>query len=173
MTLALNYHPLNLSLKHTRTYFVALALIAGNLLLPQLCHFLPVQNAGPVLLPIYFLTLIGAYKYGLKVGLLTAVLSPVFSTLAFGMPAMAMLPVILIKSVLLACFAAYIAATSQKLSLLHLAAVVVGYQLVGGLAEWAITGSFQAAIGDIVTGWPGLLLQITFGYIVLRLLEKK
>ena len=32
---------------------------------------------GPAMLPIYFFTLIGAYKYGFKVGMLTAVLSQI------------------------------------------------------------------------------------------------
>ncbi|MDO9153660.1 MAG: ECF transporter S component, partial [Paludibacter sp.] len=65
-----------------KTYMFATAFIAGNLLLPQLTHLVP--NGGPMLLPIYFFTLIAAYKYGVHVGLLTAVLSPVINSLLFG-----------------------------------------------------------------------------------------
>lgn len=154
-----------------KTYMVAALFIAGNIVLPQLCHLIP--HGGMILLPIYFFTLIAAYKFGWKAGLLTAVLSPVVNSLCFGMPALALLPVILVKSSLLAVFAALAASRFQKVSLLLLAAVVVAYQLVGGVAEWAITGSLDAALQDFRLGYPGMLLQIAGGYAVLRYLLKK
>ena len=55
---------------NVKTYLFALLFVAGNIALPQLCHLVPA--GGPTLLPIYFFTLIAAYKYGFKVGLLTA-----------------------------------------------------------------------------------------------------
>ncbi len=154
-----------------KTYMVAALFIAGNIVLPQLCHLIP--QGGMILLPIYFFTLIAAYKFGWKAGLLTAVLSPVVNNLCFGMPALALLPVILVKSSLLAVFAALAASRFQKVSLLLLAVVVVAYQLVGGVAEWAITGSLDAALQDFRLGYPGMLLQIAGGYAVLRYLLKK
>lgn len=154
-----------------KTYMVAALFIAGNIVLPQLCHLIP--QGGMILLPIYFFTLIAAYKFGWKAGLLTAVLSPVVNNLCFGMPALALLPVILVKSSLLAVFAALAASRFQKVSLLLLAVVVVAYQLVGGVAEWAITGSLDAALQDFRLGYPGMLLQIAGGYAVLRYLQKK
>lgn len=154
-----------------KTYMVAALFIAGNIVLPQLCHLIP--QGGMILLPIYFFTLIAAYKFGWKAGLLTAVLSPVVNSLCFGMPALALLPVILVKSSLLAVFAALAASRFQKVSLLLLAVVVMAYQLVGGVAEWAITGSLDAALQDFRLGYPGMLLQIAGGYAVLRYLLKK
>ena len=90
------------SLKHSnvKTYLFALLFVAGNIALPQLCHLVP--YGGPTLLPIYFFTLIAAYKYGFLVGLLTAILSPVINHLLFAMPSEAVLPILLIKSSLLA-----------------------------------------------------------------------
>lgn len=84
---------------NVKTYLFVLLFVAGNIALPQLCHLVPA--GGPTLLPIYFFTLIAAYKYGFKVGLLTALLSPVINHLLFAMPAAAVLPAILIKSGLL------------------------------------------------------------------------
>lgn len=69
---------------NVKTYLFALLFVAGNIALPQLCHLVPA--GGPTLLPIYFFTLIAAYKYGFKVGLLTAILSPVINHLLFAMP---------------------------------------------------------------------------------------
>ena len=60
----------SLEYKDARTYWVAALFIVGNIALPQLCHLLPA--GGPTLLPIYFFTLVAAYKYGWKVGVLTA-----------------------------------------------------------------------------------------------------
>ncbi len=154
----------------TKTYLLATAFVAGNLILPQLAHFVP--NGGPTLLPIYFLTLIAAYKYGIKVGLLTAVFSPLVNSLLFGMPMAAMLTVILSKSVLLAIAAGFIAHKTAKITLLNLLTVVLAYQLIGGAAEWLITGSFSAALQDFTMGYPGMLIQVLGGYLILKALAK-
>lgn len=161
----------SLSYSNVKTYMVAALFIAGNIILPQLCHLIP--QGGMILLPIYFFTLVAAYKYGWKAGLITAVLSPAVNSLCFGMPALALLPVILVKSSLLAAFAAFAASRFRKVSLLLLAAVVVAYQLAGGMAEWAITGSLDAALQDFRLGYPGMLLQIAGGYAVLHYMLKK
>jgi hypothetical protein len=61
----------SLSYKETKTYLFAALFIAGNIVLPQFCHLFP--QGGLIFLPIYFFTLVGAYKYGMSVGLLTAI----------------------------------------------------------------------------------------------------
>ena len=83
-----------------------------------LFHLVP--YGGPTLLPIYFFTLIAAYKYGFLVGLLTAILSPVINHLLFAMPSEAVLPILLIKSSLLAGASALAARTIKSVSLLAL-----------------------------------------------------
>ena len=72
---------------NTKTYLFAAMFVLGNLLLPQLAHLVP--QGGFIFLPIYFFTLIAAYKYGIHVGLLTAILSPLANYLIFGMPPVA------------------------------------------------------------------------------------
>lgn len=151
-----------------RTYLAAALFIAGNIVLPQICHLVPM--GGLRWLPIYFFTLIGAYKYGWRVGLLTALLSPLANSALFGMPAAAMLPAILLKSVLLAAAAGFAARRFGRVTLPLLAGVVVFYQLLGSLGEWAYTGSAAAALQDIRIGIPGMLAQVVGGYAVLRYL---
>lgn len=150
---------------------VALLFTAGNIILPQLCHLMP--QGGLIWLPIYFFTLVAAYKYGWKAGLLTAMLSPVINSVAFGMPATSMLPIILIKSLLLASAAGYAAYKFKSFSLLTVAAVVVAYQVAGSLIEWAISGSLVAALQDIRLGLPGILVQIFGGYLFIKYLIGK
>lgn len=161
----------SLNYKEAKTYLFATLFVLGNIALPQLCHLIP--QGGFIFLPIYFFTLIGAYKYGMRVGLLTAILSPIINCLLFGMPALAMLPAILVKSVVLAIAAALIARRTQKVSLLLIFAVVLTYQFVGGIFEAIQTGSITASLQDIRLGLPGLLFQIFGGWAFIRFLIRK
>ena len=156
----------SLNYRESKTYLFASLFVVGNLLLPQICHLFPL--GGSIWLPIYFFTLIGAYKYGWRVGILTALFSPLVNNTLFGMPNMEMLPIILIKSTLLAFIASYTAAKFQKISLPLIAGVVVSYQILGGLAEWLVVNSFHTAIQDFRLGLPGMALQILGGWTIIR-----
>lgn len=159
-----------LNYRDAKTYLMALLFVAGNILLPQLCHLVP--QGGLVLLPIYFFTLIGSYKYGITVGMLTAILSPLANHVLFGMPPAPVLPILLMKSTFLAIAAAYVAHRFGRVSLWAVALSVVAYQAIGMLAEWGLTHSLHAALQDITLGLPGILLQIFGGYMLLRYLAK-
>ncbi len=161
----------SLDYSHVKTYWVAALFVLGNILLPQLCHLVP--QGGVTWLPIYFFTLVGAYKYGWKVGLLTAVASPLVNSVLFGMPAVGALPIILFKSVMLAVAASMVASRSQRASVLLLAAVVLAYQVLGSLGEWVLTGSLYEAMQDFRIGIPGMLLQIVGGYLVINYLIRR
>lgn len=154
-----------------KTYVLSALFISGNILLPQIAHLVP--QGGLIFLPIYFFTLLAAYKYGMAAGIMTAVMSPLINHLLFGMPPLAVLPVLLFKSVSLAVLAALVASKFRKLSMSLLALVVVGYQVVGGAFEWMYVGEFSAALQDFTLGWPGMLLQLLGGYVVLKWLIKQ
>lgn len=123
----------SLEYKEAKTYLTASLFILGNVIVPQLFHLIP--QGGVIWLPIYFFTLVGAYKYGWRVGLLTALTSPIVNSLLFGMPHAAGLPAILLKSVLLAVFAGMAAARFRKASLWMLLSVVLAYQQSGHLVS--------------------------------------
>ena len=155
----------NYGLNELKTYLFVFLFVAGNIILPQLCHLIP--DGGKMFLPIYFFTLVASYKYGVKVGLMTAVLSPIINSLLFGMPAFAILPAILTKSVVLALAASFVANKTHKISIINLLIVILTYQCVGTLAEWAMTSSFYVAIQDFRIGVPGMVLQIVLTYFLL------
>ena len=159
-----------MSYRDSRAYMTAALFVVGNIVLPQLCHLVP--QGGLVWLPIYFFTLVAAYKFGLTAGLLTAIASPVVNSLLFGMPAAASLPIILIKLVLLALAAAFIASRVRGVALWAVALAVVAYQGIGMMAEWGMTGSLTAALQDIRLGWPGMLVQIFGGFAIIKLIKK-
>lgn len=160
-----------LSYTDVRTYVMSTLFVLGNIVLPQLFHLVP--QGGMMWLPIYFFTLVGAYKYGWKVGLLTAVFSPTVNSLLFGMPMPQVLPAILLKSVLLALAAGYVAHRCNKATLPLLLATVLLYQVVGTLGEWAMCGDFMLAIQDFRIGIPGMLLQMFGGYAVINYIIRK
>ncbi|MFT3739667.1 MAG: ECF transporter S component [Breznakibacter sp.] len=158
----------SLSYSQARTYMLAAAFVLGNVVVPQLFHLIP--RGGLIFLPIYFFTLVGAYKYGWKVGLLTAVASPLANSALFGMPVIAMLPVLIAKSTLLAFAAGLAAMYFKRLSIAILTLVVLAYQLAGTLVEWAIVGDLLKAVQDFRLGLPGMALQIFGGYLAIKYL---
>ncbi|MCH5345716.1 MAG: ECF transporter S component [Muribaculaceae bacterium] len=161
----------SLGARDYRTYIFSALFVLGNIILPQICHLAP--NGGHIFLPIYFFTLIAAYKYGWQVGLLTAIASPLVNHFLFGMPPTAVLPSILIKSTLLAGGAAYAAHRFRSVSLLLLLAVVLFYQVAGSLIEGALHGSLAAGLVDFRLGLPGMAIQVIGGYLTLRYILNK
>ena len=148
------------------TYWTAALFIIGNIAMPQLFHAIPA--GGMTWLPIYFFTLIGAYKYGWRVGILTAIASPLLNSALFGMPAATALPAIMLKSILLAVIAGYTSQRFQKASIALLTAVVLGYQITGTLGEWLMTADIHLALQDFRIGIPGMLLQILGGWLLIN-----
>ena len=80
----------SLGYDQAKTYWIAALFVAGNVLLPQWCHLVP--QGGVRWLPIYFFTLIAAYKYGWRAGMLTAVASRLMYSAQCGMPVADTLP---------------------------------------------------------------------------------
>ena len=160
------YH---LDFDQLKTYLFVTLFVAGNIIFPQLCHLIP--NGGHIFLPIYFFTLIASYKYGMKVGVMTAVLSPAVNSILFGMPAAAVVPSIMIKSVFLAIAASWVAEKSNKVSLWSVLVVILSYQLFGSLVEWIMTGSLYAAAVDFRLGVPGMLIQWLGGFLFIKYMK--
>ena len=77
----------------------------------------------------------------------------------------AVLPAILLKSILLATGAGFVAGYFKKVSLGLLVLIVAFYQIFGTLGEWMMQGDFYLAIQDFRIGIPGMLLQIIGGYL--------
>lgn len=157
--------------REVRTYLAASLFVLGNIALPRFFHLFP--QGGVTWLPIYFFTLVGAYKYGWRVGLLTAVLSPLVNSVLFGMPPVAALPAILLKSLLLAVTAGYTAFRFKRASLVLLVGVVLAYQFAGTLGEWLMKGDFYLAVQDFRIGIPGMLLQVFGGYLFINRFIRK
>ena len=165
-TAKLNY----LNLGNVKTYTLATLFVIGNLVFPQLAHLIP--QGGYILLPIYFFTLIAAYKYGFFVGMLTAIFSPLINSMIFGMPPVAVLPAIMIKSVVLVIAASLASKHFGKVSFIGVLLAVVAYQFVGTAFEWILTQNLHIALQDIRLGMPGILVQVVGGFFVLKFMGR-
>lgn len=161
----------SLEYNHAKTYWIAALFVAGNILLPQLYHLVP--QGGVRWLPIYFFTLIAAYKYGWRAGLLTALASPLANAVLFGMPHWSVLPAIVLKSVLLALVSGFAASHFKRASLLLLVGVVLAYQSLGTLGEWAMKGDLFLAVQDFRIGLPGMAVQIVGGWVFINRLIRR
>lgn len=151
-----------LTLDNWRTYLFATLFTAGNIALPQLCHLVP--QGGLLFQPIYLFTLIAACRWGWRVALLTALVSPLLNTLWFGMPSVAMLPVVLLKSVVLALGVSWAMTSKVRKPLWVAVLFIIGAQLLGGVAEWALLSS-------ATTLWlclPGVALQVVVASLIGR-----
>ena len=145
---------LPLTFSNIRTYLLASLFVLGNIVLPQLCHLIP--QGGIMFQPIYAFTLIAACFFGWRVALLTAVVSPLANYLLFAMPSAAMLPVVWIKSVVLALCVSKAAVCRSEWRMPLLVLSIVGTQVVGFAAEWTILG----ALPSFLISLPGVVLQI-------------
>ncbi len=167
---ATDFRQQSLSVSQLRFHMFVTLFIAGNLILPIIAHAIP--QGGKIFLPIYFFTLIAAYRFGFAAGLATALISPLANYYLTGMPPAAVLPVILVKSALLAAAASWVAHSTQKISLLHITAVVAIYQFLGLLFEWAYKKSLILSLSDFHIGLPGIIVQIVGGYFLLLWLKE-
>ena len=149
-----------------RTYLLALAFVACNMVLPQVFHLIP--QGGFIFAPLSLVILAGSYKFGWKTGLLAAVLSPFVNHLVFGMPALDVLSVMTSKLMILAIIAGLTAQYFNKITIPLLVGVVLVSELIGGLVELALTGNIAFTIADFTIGWPGLLLQVFGTYIIIK-----
>lgn len=160
----------SLSYSEMRTYMMAALFVACNIVLPQLFHLVP--QGGIIFAPLSLVILVGACKFGWRVALLAAVASPIVNHLLFGQPAAGVMALMAVKLSLLAMIAGLAVQHFKKVSVWLLVGTVLAAELLGGLVEFAFTGTLAATVADFTIGWPGLLLQVFGTYGILKLWAK-
>lgn len=161
----------SLSLNERKSYLLTTLFIIANVLLPQLFHTL--NLGGERFLPILLFTLVSAAAYGLSVGMLTAILSPVASMLLFGMPSPEMCIILVAKGITLALVLGYFAGKFSKISLKNIITSIIAYQVVGIIVSTLVLGSIDGALSSVLISYPAMLLQLTLGTIIIKYLPKK
>lgn len=147
----------SLTLRDGRTYGLSALFVAGNTLLPLVFHLVP--NGGQMFLPIFFFTLLGAWRYGLTVGLMAGLFSPLFSHLVMGMPSTAMLAPVAAQSIITAVLAALVARRVEKTTIAAVATVAVASMVLGLAVERLMVDTGTPMATAFVTAVPGMALQ--------------
>lgn len=148
------------SFKDLRLFALASIFTVANVLTPIIIHrFIPA--GGQMFLPLYFFSLLAGLMYGWRVGVVTGLASPVLSFLLTGMPPVMILGFVLLKSSILG-FSSGIFSKRLTKFWPYLPAVfaVALTQAIGIVAIMAFTNKSGLALSDILTGYPGLILQI-------------
>jgi hypothetical protein len=152
-----------------KRFLITAAMVLGNLVLPFAVHQIP--DAGRILLPIFFFTLIGGWRFGAQVGILTALLSPLANHYLTGMPPAAALQDLMLQGALLGALASLVAARRPKASLALLAVVVLAHQALT-LIPVAMHSGLHQGLATFKLHLPGLLLLVLGGFAALRLLDR-
>lgn len=155
-----------LTLRDYSTYLWMLAFVAGNVLGPQLCHIVPM--VGKMLLPIMLFTMIAAVRFGLSCAMLTAIVSPLISSLVFGMPTGIMLAAVLMKSLVIALVFGFWRERKGTFTIWNLLALAVGVQLFCFVTEGAFMFGFATSWANLLISWPGVIIQVGACYFVLK-----
>lgn len=152
--------------------------LALGLVLPQMFHFLPIANAGKIMLPMHIPAILAGYLLGRQSGMIVGLFSPVLSCLMFQMPAPPFLPIMAVE-LLVYGLAAGTVGTKIKSNYLSLIVVLIAGRIASAVMYMVMANVFgmhqfnmhMFAVG-LATGVPGVILQIVIIPPMIKLLRK-
>ncbi|TJX13445.1 ECF transporter S component [Tissierella creatinini] len=143
-------------------------LLAAGLVLPMVFHMF--SMTGPVFLPMHIPVLIGGMLLPPAFALLLGVITPVMSSILTGMPVV--FPMAIIMAFELGTYALSASIATRKLKLNPLLSLIIAMivgRIIAGLVVSVLVQLFGVKMdpimyvkGAIVTGLPGLMIQIVF-----------
>lgn len=145
-----------LSLRSAQAWIWAAAFVAGNLIMPHICHLVPL--GGKMFLPIMLFTMVAAVRFGMGCALVTALASPLAGYALFGAPSGDILTAVIVKSVVIA-LAFGLWRQYKGFAALSLAGLVVACQLICLPIEGALLFGFATSWNDLLLSVPGMVLQ--------------
>ena len=172
--IAINPEPLPLLLKYTdiRSYALIAVFVLLNVLVPWVFH--QFHLAGPTYLPMHIFVLIAGLVFGWRAGLIVGALTPLVSYGVSGMPALTILPQIIVE---LATYGLVAGLLREKLNLSAIW-LLLGAMIAGRLALCLVASAIYLGVGEIYSplglessplsavwstvkqGWPGIILQL-------------
>lgn len=153
-----------------RLYLVVFVVSGIGILAPFIFHLF---NLGNIFLPLYFIILITSYIFGWRAGILVASFSPVINFALIGMPQAMILPFVIIKGLLLVLASDFLLNKTENIKFIDLISIVAIYQILGTLISYLFSRNISMSLADIIHGYPGILLQIIGGYMILKFYERK
>lgn len=154
--------------------------IALGVLLPQVFHL--VGGAGPAFLPMHIPVLLSGFLVNPITGLYVGILTPILSHLITGMPPIAPIPMLPIMIFELSTYGFIAGILYNKLKMnvfISLAGAMLAGRITYGLIVYIMltffhvkmAGPIAAVIGAVNNGILGIILQIVFIPVLVKLLE--
>jgi niacin transporter len=176
--------PVVLKYTNVRSYILTFAFVALSVLVPWTCH--QFHLAGATFLPMHVFVLIAGLIFGWRTGLIVGLLTPLASYLVSGMPALTVLPQILVEVTTYGLVAGLLRQN------LHLRTIwsLPGAMIAGRLAlfifvriMYLILGEAYSPLGaeanpplavwaTIKQGWPGVVIQLALIPVIVWLLGR-
>ena len=158
-------------MNNTKKLVLSAIFLALGILIPYIFHALGI--GGSIFLPMHIPVLIAGFFIGPFYALIVGFLSPILSGILTGMPPFAPVPIALMMAFELATYGFLSGLFYEKLKLnaiLSLIMAMIGGRIVYGLAVWIMASFFGFAQlnpwlsiwGGVLTGWPGLTIQLVF-----------
>lgn len=142
-------------------------LLAIGLLLPIVFHSLFGAAGGKAFLPMHYAVLLGGLLLGPVAGAFLGIATPLLSTLMTGMPAVAILPLMVIELVAYGLVAGLVRRRWKLAVLWSLLLAMVAGRIALGLAVALLGPSIGLkadpvayVLASIVTGLPGIAVQV-------------
>lgn len=181
-----NPQPFPIILKYTniRSYILTLAFVSLAVLTPWAFH--QFHLAGATFLPMHIFVLTAGLMFGWRAGLIVGLLTPLTSFAVSGMPALPILPQIIVE---LSTYGLVAGILREKLNL-RVTWSLVGAMLAGRLALllgvlviYLVAGRIYSPLGIEATpfsavwsvirqGWPGIAIQLALIPVVIWLANK-
>lgn len=160
-----------------RTVFTAF-LIAIGLVLPQAFHFLPIGNTGKVLLPMHIPVFLGGFLLGSGSGVIIGLITPLLSALFFQMPAIPLLPIMMIELMAYGFVAGFVSDRIKSTFLGVLITQICG-RIAYAFAILLLTNllkitkiNMEVFFAAITLGIPGIIIQLAILPLLIKYLKR-
>jgi len=157
---------------------IASLLLATGILLPAVFHLIGGPAAGGMLLPMHIPVLIAGMMLGPFYGAVVGVFIPVVSLLLTGMPDAAKLPFMILQLVSFGFVSGYLQSKKCGLYFSLICAQITGW-LVNAAALLIASEILKlhfppvaTVVTALITGIPGIIIQLIFIPVIVRLLRK-
>lgn len=163
----------------TKKLTCAALFIATGILLPQIFHLVGGSAAGKVGLPMHIPVLLAGLLLGWEYGAVVGAVTPLISFLLTGMPAAAILPIMLLELMSYGILTGILYRKFHLNLYISLIGGMLGGRVVnalillicGGLLHLTVPPAVSVAAA-LVTGLPGIIIQLVFVPILVTALRK-
>lgn len=180
---AVRTSPLPIVLRYTdiRSYILSAIFVALSVFVPRVFH--QFHLAGATFLPMHLFVLAGGLLFGWRAGLVVGMVTPLASYAVSGMPALQLLPQVTVELAAYGVISGLLRERFNVRAIWSLLGAMAGGRLALVIASTAIylllgtsysplgaeTSPLTAVWATVKQGWPGILVQLAFVPVLVKL----